>query len=372
MRGIVTSGGNAAMASKALISTTPREQAGSQSFRAFDFQVHASMARILDAYVAGEGFTAYFDLFDDLIFLNEEEGGTSISFYQMKARAGSAWTANRLASRPSKGDAPKSIIGKAYYNLHEFGGLVRKAAIVSNQHLQAKYPDGTKTGPDTGEIVFSALSATDHGALVAAIEADFPRGIDPRHAEVLVYERIPLDMQSFRQTLLGIVAEFVTAIGPEYAVAAQPLYQSLLSEIGRCTGTVASAKTLTELQKQKGLARSDIEALVEQIRKRARTPTEWWPTVEAELAAAGWKTVRLRRLSLACLEYWRARERGTATALGLGQALSVLLAEQPGLLVEAIIDTLVGYELACAVAEPEGEPYTRQAALLVEVMESLG
>lgn len=330
------------------------------------------MARILQAYLDGDSFVAYFDLFDDLIFVTEDDGNAAISFYQMKARAGSAWTPKRLASRPAKGNSPKSIIGKAYHNLHEFGALVRKAAIVSNQHLQAKYADGNKTSPDAGEILLSTLSPEDHGALVAAIEADFPDGIDPRHAEVLVYERIPLDMQSFRLTLLGVVTEFVIAIRPQYAVAAQPLYQALLSEIGRCTGTVASAKTLAELKRQKGLARSDIVALVEQIKRRGRTPAEWWSTVEAELASEGWKTVRLRRLSLACLEYWRARERGTTTAVELQQAVRKLLAQHPGLLVESIVGTLLGYEIASTIAEPEGEPYTRQAALLVEVMESLG
>lgn len=360
------------MAINALISNCPREQAGSQSFRAFDFQVHASMARILDAYQEGGGFVAYFDLFDDLIFLSEEGGSVAISFYQMKARAGSAWTANRLASRPAKGELPKSIIGKAYHNLHEFGGLVRKAAIVSNQHLQAKFPDGSKTSADAGEILLSSLSTADHGALVAAIEADFPDGIDPRHAEVLVYERIPLDMQSFRQTLLGAVTEFVSGIAPEYAVTAKPLYDALLSEITRCTGTVATAKTLTELKKQKGLGRTDIHALVERVQQRGRTPAEWWPSVETELVSADWKTVRLRRLYLACLEYWRARERGAGPALHLCQALTGLLGKHPDLLCDSVIDSLVAYELAGTIAEPEGEPYTRQAALLVEVMESLG
>jgi len=42
------------MASKALIAKKPREQAGSVASRAFDFQMHASMARILDAYQNGE------------------------------------------------------------------------------------------------------------------------------------------------------------------------------------------------------------------------------------------------------------------------------------------------------------------------------
>jgi hypothetical protein len=372
-RGILLPGEAGSMASKALIAKKPREQAGSVATRAFDFQIHASMARILDAYQKGDGFVAYFDFFDDLIFLAEDGDEASVCFYQMKSRAGSAWTPKRLASRPTKGDLPKSIIGKTYHNLHEFGAFVRKAAIISNQHLRAEYPDGSKTGPDDGEILLSALSSDDHTVLVAALEADFPGGIDPRHTDVLVYERIPLDMQSFRQTLLGMVTEFVSAIGPEYAVSAQPLYQALLSEIGRCTGTVAaSAKTLAELKKQKGLARPDIEALVEQMKRRGRTPVEWWPTVEAELVSEGWKTMRLRRLSLACLEYWRARERGDAVAIELNRSLTGLLTDYPNLLGETIVETMVGYELAGTISELPGEPYTREAALLVEVMESLG
>ena len=361
------------MTSKALITKRPREQAGSAASRAFDFQMHASMARILEAYRDGEDFVAYFDLFDDLIFLTEDGDNAEICFYQMKARGRSAWTPKRLANRPAKGNLPKSIVGKSYHNLHEFGGLVRKAAIISNQHLQAKYPDGSKTGPDDGEILLSDLSSEDHGVLVAAIEADFPDGIDSKHSEVMVYERVALDLQSFRQTLLGIITDFATSVGPEYAVSAQPLYQALLSEISRCTGTIAAnPKTLTELKKQKGLATSDIGSLVEQMKHRGRTPIEWWPTVEAELAAEGWKTIRLRRLSLACLEYWRARERSDAIALEIHNNLAKLLRDKPYLIGETIIETMAAYNLAGGPSDPDGEPYTGQAALLVEIMESLG
>jgi hypothetical protein len=290
----------------------------------------------------------------------------------MKARASSAWTTKRLASRPANGDLPKSIIGKSYSNLDVFGSLVRKAAIVSNQHLKAKYTDGSATTVDAGEILLSALSDADKGTLVAALEADFPNGIDPRHTEVLFYERIPLDIQSFRQTLLGMVTEFVISIGPEYAVIAKPLYDALLSEITRCTGTVASAKTLEELKKQKGLGRSDILTLVDRVQQRGRTPTEWWSIVEAELFAAGWKGLRIHRLYLDCLEYWRDRERGTSIAVRLSQALVELLNDRPELLGDSVVESLVSYELASTVEPLEGGPYTRQAALLVELMESMG
>jgi len=325
------------MTAEALIEEKPREQGGAQAYRAFDFQVHASMRRILEAHRNGETFSAYFDFFDDLIFVHEDRETAEISFFQVKSRAGSPWTPNRLASRAAKGESPKSIVGKSYNNLHQFGLLVRKAAIISNQHLKAKYPDGKSTSPDDGEILLSELSTKDHNVLVAALELDFPDGIDPRHAEVLTYERIPLDVESFRQTLLGDVTEFVCAIDPDYAVVAKPLYEALLNEITRCTGKVAAARDLAELQRQKSLGNGQINDLVGQVRRRVQTPLEWWPMVETELVATGWQTVPLRRLRLACLDYWRARERGAAPAVDLGHALRATIDEHPGLFSDSIV-----------------------------------
>jgi hypothetical protein len=363
--------GDRAMASDALMAKKLREQGGAQAFRAFDFQLHASMARILEAYRNGESFSAFFDHFDDLVVLHEEGDEVAICFYQVKARAETAWTANRLASRPSKALVPKSIIGKAYNNLHEFGQLTRKAAIISNQHLQARSADGSKTSADSGEILLSSLSADEYGVLVAALEADFPGGIDPRHTEVLVYERIPLDLQSFRQTLLGLVIEFVESIGPDYVVTAKPLYDALLSEISRCTGTVASAKTLAELKRQKSLGHLAIGALVERVRQRTQTPLEWWQSVETEMVGAGLKSLALRRLRLACLDYWRARERGNLSAIELSGQLVAFVRERADLLGESIHDSLVAYETICLVPEPVGQPYTRRAALLVEILDAI-
>ncbi|WP_454883565.1 dsDNA nuclease domain-containing protein [Sphingomonas oryzagri] len=349
----------------------PREQSGSQAYRAFDFQVHASMARVLAAHGNGENFRAYFDLFDDLIFIHESASQPAISFFQMKARTGSPWTPNRLANRSAKGDLPKSIIGKSYFNLHQFGSIVRKAAIVSNQHLKAKYPDNKATTQDDGEILLSSLCKSDHDILVDALNLDFPDGIDPSHAATLVYERVPLDIQSFRQTLQGLVTEFVEAIGPEYLVAARSVYQALLSEITRCTGTIANASNLTELQGQKSLGKGDIDALVERMKQRSRTPTEWWQNVAPELAAAGWQAIPIQRLHNACQEYWNARRRGAGLALDLSEAVRAVLAGQPALIGDSILNSAIEIELAHALPEPAGEPFTIRAALFVEIMESL-
>ena len=359
------------MALKALVDNIPREQAGSQTFRAYDYQVHASMARILEAFANGEDFAAFFDLFDDLIFVQEVHGQTTISFYQVKTRATSPWTPAKLALRPAKGKAPKSIVGKSYHNLHQFGDLVWKAAITSNQLLQAKYKDGSATSIDDGEILLSALSKKDHDTLVTAMSLDFSNGLDPRHAEVLTFQRIPLDMHSFRQTLLGLVTEFLVKLGPDYVVAAKPLYDALLSEITRCTGKVAKATTLSELKAHKGLGHADLQSLMTRVQKRPATPMEWWEIFEKELAAAGLKSVPVYKLKMAALNYWRARERGAATALDLSSEIVDHIASQKQNMSDTLSENLTMLLLSWTGTAPMGEPYTLEASLLVEMMDAL-
>lgn len=359
------------MALKALVENKPREQAGSQTFRAYDYQVHASMARILDAFTKGEPFSAFFDLFDDLIFVEEGPEQTTITFYQVKARANSAWTSSRLAFRSAKGQSPKSIVGKSYHNLHQFGDLVWKAAITSNQLLQATYKDGSSTSIDDGEILLSSLSTKDHETLVAAMLLDYPGGLDPRHAEVLTFQRIPLDMHSFRQTLLGLVTEFMLQLGSEYTIAAKPLYDALLSEITRCTGAVANAASLAELKAHKGLCTADLQALVDRVQKRQATPMEWWGSFELELVAEGRKSVPIYKLKMAALDYWRARERGSASTLDLSAEIKAHLAAQAQNMSDSLTENLTMLLVSWVGTVPQGETYTLEAGLLVEMMDAL-
>lgn len=363
--------GKELMTSNTLVGNVPREMAGAQTFRAYDYQAHASMARILQAFADGEEFSAFFDIFDDLIFVTEGKDGANISFYQVKTRANSAWTAAKLAHRPAKGLPPKSIIGKSYHNLLQFGDLVRKAAITSNQLLQATHKNGKAASIDDGEILLSALSKADHDKLVAALELDFPGVLDARHAEVLTFQRIPLDMHSFRQTLLGQVTEFLHQLGPEYVVAAKPFYDALLSEISRCTGKVSTAESLVELKAHKGVDRAGLQLLVTRMQTRRSTPMEWWSTFEIEMRAAGKNFKEIQRLKAACLAYWRARERGTAHTLELSQSLIAYIDTSAERLSGDLYPTLTMLLVGWTGAVPSSEAYTLEASLLVELVDAI-
>ncbi|ARP66541.1 hypothetical protein A9K65_026730 [Mesorhizobium sp. WSM1497] len=350
---------------------TPRETAGAEALRAFDFQIHVSMARILDAHASGISYAAFFDHFDDLVMVEGENGEAAISFYQVKSRTGSGWTPTRLAERPKKGNLPKSIIGKAYHNIAQFGPSIRRAAIVSNQQLNAKYPDGSLTSIKDGEIVLSKLCKLDHDTLVSAIALDFPGPLDSAHNHLLTFERVPLDIQSYRDTLLGRVTNFTRTISPDNAAVAKPFYDALLSEIGRCTGDTVKPKNLGELKKRKSLGRQDVEALVAQVQSRSRTVLEWWPSVEAELDTFGVGALGKQRLRYKCLTYWRSRERSLGAASAVAEFIREVIDSHNHLISDSIIDSVEALRRSGMLVEPTGEDYDLQAALFVELMDAL-
>ena len=351
-----------------LISQTPRETAGASTARAFDFQMHFSMSKILATYDAGDAFIAMFDHFDDLILVR----GTAeddISFYQVKSKSGSGWTPKQLARRAVTGDLPRSIIGKAYYNIHQFGSSIRRASIVSNQPLTATYETDDKTKPDDGEILFGALCQADRDILVNALTLDFPKGIDSAHHTLLSFERVPLDLASFRNTILGQVATLADKIDPTGGAAPKPIYDALLSEAVRCTGDVTKPQSLSDLKARKGLGRQDIDALVERVQQRVRTVLEWWDDVGGELTQQGVGALAQRNMRLRCLSYWRERQRGSQTAVTLGTDLRAHMTANEGLISDSITTSIAALQLAGGPHAPVGEPYNLPAAYTVELME---
>lgn len=355
------------MTGQAALLKPPREKAGAATSRAYEFQKHFAMARLLEAHVKGLNYTAWFDHHDDLVFVEADDG--PLSFYQVKSDT-KAWTPKRLATRGTKGDNPRSVIGKAYYNIAVFGPSLARAAIVSNQMLKATHASGEKSTFDDGEIVLGGLQAKDWKILSDTLAADFTDAVDPACQTLLTFERIPFDLQSFADTLQGRVLTFVQGLGPGAGATALPVYHSLLSEIARCTGDTLKAKTLDELRARKAITRSQVDTLLARVQARTQTPLEWWPLLAQELVQAGLGALAQQRLRQGCLEYWNARNSGVRAAVEAGRVAREAIAAEPGLAQGAVLTCVIAYRTTCALAVPDDQPYDAADVILVELMEN--
>jgi len=359
------------MTASVLVTKKPRETAGAATARAFDFQVHVSVAYILERHAQPGPYFALFDHLDDFVMVEGGDFTPEISFYQVKSLLDGAWTTTRLAHRPKTGDLPRSIIGKAYYNLEQFGALVRRAAIVSNQPLHATFATGVDVTPDDGEVVLSTLCAKDTSALLKGLNADFSTTLNPAHKDVLCFALSPLNLHSYRSAVLGQVTSFITGLAPDAAAVAEPVYDALIMEATRCTGDKSKATDLATLKARKGIDRAGLDALIDEVKHRGRSPIEWWPSVKSELDADGAGAIKQQRLYNQCLAYWAARRRGEAEACRLSDEIRLTVENNPDAVSDQLLASASAIILSKSLQPPTGQPYDLQAALVVELMELL-
>lgn len=353
-----------------IASKIPRETAGAEAFRAFDFQVNVSIARILDLHREGKQYLAVFDHHDDLILFVGDAETAELSFYQVKSTTELTWTPKRLANRPSKGDLPRSIVGKAYYNVAQFGPGIRRAAILSNRPLNAQIAASKNSALHEGELCFSELCSEDRDILVNALQEDFPGVFDATHTHLLTFERVAFDLESHRATVLGKVVSFLEELQPEFAVCALPLYEALLSAAGDCTGNKMKTATAAELKKRVSLGRDDIHRMIVRVQGRVKNVVEWWPSVQSELLAEGRRALLVERIRGRCLAYWSARRVGERAAAELCNRIRAAMAQTSLANMDSVLDAVAALNTH-GLSEPLTELYDLQSAMIVELMESM-
>lgn len=355
---------------KTVASKQPRETAGSAAFMAFDYQVNVSMALVLDLYKQGKEFVALFDHHDDLVLFVGEGESSELSFYQVKSSGELTWTAKRLARRSPKGELPKSIVGKAYYNVAQFGPEIRRASILSNRPLSATLATATKSDLHDGELSVADLCSADQDVLMKSLEADFPAGFDKTHAKLLTFERVPFDLESYRATVLGRIVTMLEEFHPDFVAVSSPFYTALLAAAGECSGNKTKSTTVDELRKRVALDREQIRRLMVRVQSRSKNLVEWWSSVSDELTADGKGALHIQRIKYRCFCYLDARRAGERTAAKLRSAIGDAIAKTAVSDMDSVLEAVVALK-AHGILEPESELYDLQSAMIVELMEAM-
>ncbi|MCP1240812.1 DUF4297 domain-containing protein [Acetobacter lovaniensis] len=355
---------------KTVASKQPRETAGTSAFRAFDFQVNVSIALVLDIFKQGKEFVALFDHHDDLVVFVGEGENSELSFYQVKSSSELTWTAKRLARRSPKGELPKSIIGKAYYNIAQFGPEIRRASILSNRPLNATLAIATQSGLHDGELSIADLCSADQKALMKSLEEDFPTGFDKSHVTLLTFERVPFDLESYRATVLGRIVTMLEELDPDFVAVSSPFYTALLAAAGECTGNKTKSATVEELRKRVALDREAINRLIVRVQSRRKNLVEWWSSVKDEFAADGMKAIQIQRIKNMCIAYVDARRIGIRAATNLSEAIRGAIDKTAVSTMESVKEAAVALK-AHGLVEPTSEPYDLQSAMIVELMEAM-
>ena len=351
-----------------LLTAQPREKAGARTGARFAFQIHASLAKLLELHEAGADYRALFDHFDDLVVLVGSAEPTSMRFFQVKGRESGPWKTTQLCA--ASGEAPRTTIGKMYHHTIVFGDQVTSAVFLTNAAFDFALAAGGSSSPANMNITYTELAPKAKAAFAAALEPDFPSPRTPDESDVIVFERTLVPVQGYDTFVQGRLTEF---FGDEADVRVPPLYRTLVAEITTRSNNITACSTLEELYARKSLARSDLESVFHQARKQ-RNIMDHWQGVDDELKAAGRPLPNRLRLQTAATTYIRNRSKRMPEAAALHSALKRAAA----LVAEAISQSASLCDAAGAIAEQVDQGLKAgyddmmwEAGLLVEAFDAV-
>ncbi|MDG4896482.1 dsDNA nuclease domain-containing protein [Mesorhizobium sp. WSM4976] len=351
-----------------VVSVKPREKSGARTAARYAFQVHVSLEKLLNLYQSGADFRAVIDYFDDLTIFDADEMPTSAEFFQIKGKATGKWTSVSLSKEEP--EAPKTIVGKMYYNSQNFGAATKACVFVTNAHFDFQLADGTKTTVDHEEIEYGELGTIDKARFSTALTLDFAPPRNPDEAAVIRFERTKVPLTGYDTFLKGRIVDIVANM-PGATVAA--VYRTLIETISTKGNDTTECKSLADVFDHKSIGRTDFEATFKAAEEH-ESILDHWVVVEQELANAGRTPVARIRTKTATIQYLRDRAKRTSDTSILTKAIDGAVAE--------IMTTLITLDSLLAAAAliqqhldanlvASAEPSKLEAALLTAAYEVL-
>jgi hypothetical protein len=342
-----------------LLNAQPREKAGARTGARFAFQIHATLAKLLDLHEAG---------IDDLTILVGSSEPTGLIFYQIKGREPGPWKTTHLCS--ASGAAPRTTVGKMYHHTTTFGGQVEAAIFLTNAPFEFALADGGKSTPDHMVLVLPDLAASVTAAFAKALQLDFPAPRAPPEVDVIRFERTRVPLVGYDTFVKGRLLEMFSDL-PGSTIA--PLYRTLVADITAKSHDTTVCTTIEDLYARKGLGRGDLENVLSQAEAH-RNILSHWESVEAELIAMGRPLPARLKLRNAVINYLRYRSKRMPEAFMLHRALrqaakAVVSAVSPTMTLCDVVTLLISQ-----VAPTLKETYDDllwEAALLVEAFDAV-
>jgi hypothetical protein len=284
---------------KDFIKKIPRENSGSNTSNAYDFQKNWSLWLLLDCHERMQDYLIVFDYHDDVVVLDSETSASLADFYQVKTTRERAWTFAKLIRR--KKDESLSFIGKMYENKAKFKCNTNSVNFISNAQFDFELCN-EEDGESRDIIHASELSDTLKTKLREALKME--HGISDVEFEAILFFKVSeLSLRSHADEVLGKLTRFLEKRYPDQKLKSVPFYKALFEDISRKTNYGKVVSEYAESLKRKSLSRSEFEQQLNSITIK-KDFGELWRSIEPVLRAEGMNPVQTRNLQ----EAWESLE----------------------------------------------------------------
>lgn len=347
----------------AIATTIPREKDGPRSGSRFEFQIHVSLAKVLEAHKAGGDYRAIFDYFDDLAILDSSNDPTAIHFYQIKGKEPGRWTIANLTKEEAA--PPRTIVGKMYHNAADFGIYSISAVFLTNASFSFGLATGGKTTPDHISVTLHELTSDERKKVADALDLDFEPPRSPKEEVILRFERTEVPVKGYVTMLKGHVAEL---FDDSPGIQTGPLYRLLIEKIRAKSHDTSVCNGTDEVYAKKSLCREEISDAIAAATE-TRGILQNWSVVDADLREGGLNARRRIQLNGAAIEFISSRSKLRANAVALHSAIEDALGQVGNELgtCSGLVEAMAVVKAKASEQNIEGDDLAIDAAILVEV-----
>ena len=271
--------------SNSLLTTRPRENAGSETDSRYNYQKDLALYMLIDLHQASGDYVMLFDYHDDIALLDQETAPQYIDFYQIKTKGAGHWLMSDLTLSDGK---KLSILGKLYQNKLSFDAHTRSLNFVTNAGLKLTL----QTGKDTaGSSEIRAADLKDTVIKEVNEKLQLEHGLDkaPAFETLTAFKVSPLSLKDSARHCSGALNTLFEKLNPNYSGNTNLAYKKIFNEIKIRTDRTIDAHGmagLEELVAQKGISKREFGEIL-RIAGLYRNADQIWSDIHTALTSAG-------------------------------------------------------------------------------------
>jgi hypothetical protein len=279
------------------------DRAGARTQARYTYQANWALWAILDRLRTSGDFAFVFEHQDDVLVFDSPSAPQSVDAFQVKTSAKSRPTRATLLRRKKLKRDPThalSILGKLFRTKLKYQSMSRKLAVVSNLPFQVNLQDEARSPEHIEEISFEELAQADRKAIRVQLKEEHALDAEPDLDGCIVLMRARLTLPNHRNDALAKLVEVVEEKYPTTKFRPTPLYAALMEEIRRKSEDETDYQLPSDLIKNKGLARADVEL---RLRHALLSQDVDFAMIRQTLAVEGVPATKIQRLAVSWARY---------------------------------------------------------------------
>lgn len=258
-----------------ILNTPQRENNGAIAGNRFQYQYHWALIKLLRLFNEQDDFVLFLEFAEDIIILDSEDNPKEIDFYQIKTNNDSKsfyWTLGDLMKTGTTPKPKKSFMQKLIDNYVRYEGNVKQINFISNKPYKFK-----STSSLINKHIFLKDLSTDEFKKVQDNICNFCKNKNCSNEckSLVVFSISELPFDSFRNTCIGELSEFLDKNCKSKDINERALYKTLISDIERKSNVEDIPTDKEKLIDLKSITRKQFSEQLNKIDINSQIHNEW-------------------------------------------------------------------------------------------------